>query len=531
MADTTFVSGTVIASTWLNDINDAVYSGIGAGGVAPTTAAAVRTNLGYPASTGSSLLGHVSAGTGAVATTVQTKLRESVSVKDFGAVGDGVADDTAAINSAITAVSTTGGKVFFPKGTYKVTSTITITSSAGVTLEGESRTASVIKTNQATGVVISITGWDVTLQALGFDSSATRTASAYVDMVGVRGRIRDFRMTNDFIGIRMQGVSCVIQNGLLQVGASGGTRIIVTGGDTSQLIDGVTIGAQSAPFPAVGIDVLDSSALIISNTNVLTAGICLSISPSSAGVFSLFASNCFFDTSTTGIQIAPTGTGNVARCRFTGCWTGGMTANGVLMTNTGAGICEGLHFVDHHSIGNTGSGFSLNAGVKDFSVIGGEIANNAAHGVFVAANATDFSITGATIGQGAGVGQNTLWGVIVSAGTSDRYVITDNRFKSNGSGQISDGGTGTDKVISDNSGYKTSNGTTTSVTFDASGVGTISHGLALTPKWVTAFALAAASAEVTVTSVSSTTITLRLRVTTTDANQAGAYNIMWSAQA
>jgi hypothetical protein len=49
------------------------------------------------ASSGSSLVGFLQAGLGAVATTVQAKLRETVSVKDFGAVGDGVADDTAAI--------------------------------------------------------------------------------------------------------------------------------------------------------------------------------------------------------------------------------------------------------------------------------------------------------------------------------------------------------------------------------------------------------------------------------------------------
>lgn len=64
------------------------------------------------------------AGTGAVPTNVQNKLRETVSVKDFGALGDGVTDDTAAINAAIDYLrnTTRGGVLLLPAGTYMVTS-------------------------------------------------------------------------------------------------------------------------------------------------------------------------------------------------------------------------------------------------------------------------------------------------------------------------------------------------------------------------------------------------------------------------
>ena len=90
MTSTVFTSGTVIESPWLNDVNEAVYSGV---------------------------IPYIPAGTGAVTTTVQAKLRQTVSVTDFGAVGNGVTDDYAAFQAAIDALPVSGGTIIIPATT------------------------------------------------------------------------------------------------------------------------------------------------------------------------------------------------------------------------------------------------------------------------------------------------------------------------------------------------------------------------------------------------------------------------------
>ena len=88
---------------------------------ASTAVDVTHTVLADGASGGSALVGFIQSGTGAVARTVQDKARESVSVKDFGAVGDGVTDDTAACKAAIEYAAITGKDVLFPSGyTYLI---------------------------------------------------------------------------------------------------------------------------------------------------------------------------------------------------------------------------------------------------------------------------------------------------------------------------------------------------------------------------------------------------------------------------
>ena len=58
--------------------------------------------------------------TGAINRPINEKLQEYISVKDFGAVGDGVIDDTQAIQNAVNYVGSVGGTVYFPTGTYLI---------------------------------------------------------------------------------------------------------------------------------------------------------------------------------------------------------------------------------------------------------------------------------------------------------------------------------------------------------------------------------------------------------------------------
>jgi len=71
--------------------------------------------------------------------TIRTKLDEAVSVKDFGAKGDGVTDDTSAFIAALATCST----IFIPDGNYKGNGTI-ITLASSTSILGQSAERSII---------------------------------------------------------------------------------------------------------------------------------------------------------------------------------------------------------------------------------------------------------------------------------------------------------------------------------------------------------------------------------------------------
>jgi len=87
------------------------------------------------------------AGSGAVVRTAQAKMRDVVSVKDFGAVGDGVADDTAAIQAAL---DSGANAVYLPEGTYLFS---TLTVAQNTRIYGASTRTSILKHTGAAAAI------------------------------------------------------------------------------------------------------------------------------------------------------------------------------------------------------------------------------------------------------------------------------------------------------------------------------------------------------------------------------------------
>jgi hypothetical protein len=195
--------------------------------------------------TTANLVTYTPAGTGAVATTVQDKLRESVSVMDFGAVGDGVTDDTAAIQAAINSIPS-GGVIYLPVGTYLTSGSINI-NTAGVHFIGSGTTVGNVKilASHTNGPVIRVSKAGCKLSDFAVDATVTRQVAPAGTNYGIQYEAND--LASQFI-TRQRCLDISVRNqpshGVVVVGAvwySEFTRIIcdANGGHGFAIDDGV----------------------------------------------------------------------------------------------------------------------------------------------------------------------------------------------------------------------------------------------------------------------------------------------------
>jgi parallel beta-helix repeat protein len=164
-------------------------------------------------------------------------LNEShINVKDFGAVGDGVVDDTAAVQAGINEAQTRSGIVFVPKGKYVTTQTLQVTES--IKIIGTSSinsnlspavafstvsdvVGSVLLPQNGVNVCISVeTNNSVIIENISLFGVSTSTSSA-IELVGsnivnIGSRIKNCRIQNFNIGINHKKATfAVIESNLI----------------------------------------------------------------------------------------------------------------------------------------------------------------------------------------------------------------------------------------------------------------------------------------------------------------------------
>lgn len=427
------------------------------------------------------------AGTGAVTRTIQSKHKDVLSVTDFGTVGDGVTDDTAAIQAAVDAlISNGGGTLYIPKGTYKTTSEIAITADK-VRITGAGRENTIIKPAtdsncfnfQQTGGK----GWGVEDLSIKYSADGT-TGSAIYAIAASSGEISNLFIERCFNGI--------------QIGNSQATRIqhveiwyflrfgIYVNDNCNDIyiadcfFNGAAYGTSTPNASSIGLYLYRKAhAVMVSKLEVIQCARPLQAEGSSANdvlkpAFCTFT-DCFFDSSSSDVRLNYTRT-----LRFTACWFS-QRSTGCTIQNATDTAFVGCSFVN-----NDEHGCLLQAGAAHTNFIGCVFDSNSQgssgtySGLRVAADVVDFKVVGGVFANFGTFPQFQGYGISIASGVSDKFTIKDATFASNTVSSVEDLSSGTERHIQGNIGYRTSNNGISTIVSGATTV-VVTHGLAVTP--------------------------------------------------
>lgn len=372
-----------------------------------------------------------------------------VNVKDYGAIGNGTADDTTSIQNAINALQP-GGIVFFPTGTYKVSSTLTCTT-FHIQFLGASKTDCVIKTNSATANILEFNSWYCGAEALTFDSSVTRTAGYAVKFTDGNNRhyLKNCEIDNMVNGVLMSSHLSFLDDVEFRTFQNGGSWVEVNCSTSSahdqyiRRITGDNGAANKNAANTAGIKVIQCASLVMESCNLVNGGAlgAMYLNPGASQVIpSVYISNTFFDQSGYGLRMDGNATGTIQRIKCEQCWFATHTNDGVFLNSSNSVGIQGLDFLNCDFYQNV-NGINANAGYQDWTVRGSRFSGNTTTGIRTTAVSTgSFTIADNFIGNGSGFGANAL-GINIQSGTYGGYQVLDNRgLDSNTTAGITDAG-------------------------------------------------------------------------------------------
>lgn len=139
-------------------------------------------------------------GTGATARTAQAKMRDTVSVKDFGAVGDGVTNDIAAFNAAALAHAA----ITIPKGTYALGSAWA--PGAGCSIIGDGSDNTILLFTGATDGLQFDNFDGLQISGLNLRTSNAAAVRALELATGSRGFVSDIQISQTGSGLWASGI-------------------------------------------------------------------------------------------------------------------------------------------------------------------------------------------------------------------------------------------------------------------------------------------------------------------------------------
>ena len=115
--------------------------------------------------------------------------RHALDVREYGAVGDGVTDDTAAVQAAINAVGSGGGTVYLPPGNYVLTAGLSLATVGTVLRGGGAATTKILIGGGFTDTAaVKVTAYDCQITDLSVSgASATTTSNPAADGIRITG--------------------------------------------------------------------------------------------------------------------------------------------------------------------------------------------------------------------------------------------------------------------------------------------------------------------------------------------------------